>query len=50
LAANPGVQEDYLAAKRRALSAPDYVEAKEPWFLDAYGRALAWAEATGWGP
>ncbi|WP_101949988.1 dephospho-CoA kinase [Mycobacterium sp. 3519A] len=50
LAANPGVQTDYLAAKRRALTAPDYAEAKEPWFADVYGRALQWADATGWRP
>jgi dephospho-CoA kinase len=48
LAANPGVQHDYLAAKRRALSAPDYAEAKEPWFADAYERACEWAKTTGW--
>ena len=48
LTANPGVQEDYLAAKRRALSAPDYAEAKEPWFADAYQRAWEWAKTTGW--
>ncbi|OBF27163.1 dephospho-CoA kinase [Mycobacterium sp. ACS1612] len=50
LAANPGVQQEYLAAKRRALAAPDYAEAKEPWFADVYGRALQWADATGWRP
>ncbi|HET9563143.1 MAG TPA: dephospho-CoA kinase [Mycobacterium sp.] len=48
LTANPGVRDDYLAAKRRALSSPDYADAKEPWFLDAYWRARAWADATGW--
>jgi dephospho-CoA kinase len=48
LAANPGVQHDYLAAKRRALSAPDYAEAKESWFADAYRRAWEWADTTGW--
>jgi len=48
LAANPGVQDDYLAAKRKALSAQDYADAKKPWFLDAYSRARAWAETTGW--
>ncbi len=48
LTANPGVRDDYLAAKRKALGATDYVDAKEPWFLDAYGRARAWADATGW--
>ncbi len=50
LKANPGVREDYLAAKRRALGEPDYAAAKEPWFLDAYHRATAWADATGWTP
>ena len=29
---------------------PDYAEAKEPWFVDAYRRAWAWADATGWRP
>jgi dephospho-CoA kinase len=48
LAANPAVQQDYLAAKRRALSADDYAAAKEPWFGDAYHRAWEWANATGW--
>jgi dephospho-CoA kinase len=48
LEANPRVQQDYLAAKRRALSAPDYAEAKEPWFADAYERAWEWAKTTGW--
>jgi dephospho-CoA kinase len=50
LAANSGVQGDYLAAKRRALSAADYAGAKEPWFADAYARAWAWAKSTGWRP
>jgi dephospho-CoA kinase len=44
------VREDYLATKRAALSDPDYAEAKEPWFLDAYRRARAWADATDWKP
>ncbi|RDH75525.1 dephospho-CoA kinase [Mycolicibacterium moriokaense] len=48
LKANPGVRDDYLAAKRRALSEAEYADAKEPWFLDAYWRATAWADATGW--
>lgn len=48
LKANPAARADYLSAKRAALDAPDYAEAKEPWFLDAYWRAGAWAEATGW--
>ncbi len=50
LAANPSVQQDYLAAKRRALSATDYADAKEPWFADAYQRAWEWADTTGWRP
>jgi len=50
LKANPAVQQDYLAAKRAALRTPDYAEAKEPWFLDAYHRAWEWAETTGWRP
>ena len=55
LIANPGVQADYLAAKRAAEAQghPDtgsYADAKEPWFLDAYRRAWEWAYATGWGP
>jgi dephospho-CoA kinase len=48
LKANPGVRQDYLKAKRAALASQDYAEAKEPWFLDAYDRALAWAESSGW--
>jgi dephospho-CoA kinase len=50
LNANPAVREEYLAAKRNALRSPDYVEAKEPWFLDAYWRAKVWADTTGWTP
>ncbi len=53
LAANPGVQADYLAVKRAAAQHTDmgrYAEAKEPWFLDAYRRAWAWADSTGWRP
>jgi dephospho-CoA kinase len=50
LTANPGVQQDYLAAKRQALQASQYADAKEPWFADAYRRAWEWAEATGWQP
>jgi dephospho-CoA kinase len=50
LRANPVVLQDYLKAKRAALAAQDYAEAKEPWFLDAYGRAQEWAETTGWRP
>jgi dephospho-CoA kinase len=50
LTANPVVREEYLAVKRQALGAPDYAEAKEPWFADAYRRAWGWAETTGWRP
>ncbi len=50
LKANPGLQQDYLAAKRAAIGAPDYAAAKEPWFLDAYHRAWEWANTTGWRP
>jgi dephospho-CoA kinase len=55
LAANPDVRDDYLAVKRAAEKHADgdtgaYVEAKEPWFADAYGRAWEWADSTGWRP
>lgn len=50
LKANPGVQQEYLAAKRAAARTPDYAAAKEPWFLDAYHRAREWADTTGWRP
>jgi dephospho-CoA kinase len=55
LGANSEVRADYLAVKcaaekqgggDTALS----VAAKEPWFLDAYRRAWAWADSTGWQP
>jgi len=50
LRANPDVRDEYVKAKRHALSAPHYTDAKEPWFADAYHRAWEWAEATGWRP
>lgn len=53
LAANPAARTDYLVVKRSAAQHYDgarYTEAKEPWFLDAYRRAWAWADATGWRP
>ena len=50
LKANPDVREGYLSAKQAALSAPDYAEAKEPWFLDAYVRATQWGDSAGWRP
>jgi dephospho-CoA kinase len=48
LRANPGVREEYLAVKQKALTAPHYTEAKEPWVHDAYRRAWEWAETSGW--
>src|ERR1700761_1744300 len=53
LAANPDARTDYLDVKRAAEAgagsgAAAYVEAKVPWFADAYRRAWAWADATGW--
>lgn len=48
LRANPGVRENYLQAKRHASTTPDHVEAKEPWFRDAYRRVGEWATTTGW--
>ncbi|MDT7738924.1 MAG: dephospho-CoA kinase [Mycobacterium sp.] len=57
LVANPDVREEYLTVKRNAehAAAPDediaaYGAAKEPWFLDAYRRAWAWADTSGWRP
>ncbi|WP_371814231.1 dephospho-CoA kinase [Phycicoccus sp. HDW14] len=34
----------------RLASTHEYAEAKEPWFDDAWARARAWAETTGWRP
>jgi dephospho-CoA kinase len=55
--ANPDAREEYLAVKRKAeqAAAPAgdikrYLAAKEPWFVDAYRRAWAWADASGWRP
>ncbi len=50
LTANPEARESYLAVKREAQRATDYITAKEPWFGHAYREAWAWADATGWGP
>ncbi len=57
LVANPDAREDYLAVKREAERATTsesgidtYAAAKEPWFLDAYRQAWAWADASGWRP
>jgi dephospho-CoA kinase len=55
LAANREVRADYLAVKCAAEKqgggdTARYVAAKEPWFLDGYRRAWAWADSTGWQP
>jgi dephospho-CoA kinase len=55
LAANPHERVDYLAVKKAAEQrAGDdtgvYVQAKEPWFAQAYRRAWEWADFTGWRP
>ncbi|OAT68175.1 dephospho-CoA kinase [Mycobacteroides immunogenum] len=49
------VRAEYLAIKQAAAAAADgdpgaYIDAKEPWFAQAYPRALAWAEQSGWTP
>lgn len=53
LRAEPDVRAEYLELKKRIADAGhqtsgDYADAKEPWFADAYGRAVDWAERTGW--
>lgn len=53
--AEPGVRAEYLAMKRDSAAAghqttADYADAKEPWFVDAYERAWAWAQETDWRP
>lgn len=53
LRAEPDVRAEYLECKRRIAGAGhqtsrDYADAKEPWFADAYGRAVTWAERTSW--
>lgn len=52
LRASPGEREAYAAEKRRLLDLDPrtsaYVEAKEPWFVDAYDRARTWARDSGW--
>jgi len=47
---HPGMQADYVARKYAVQNAPQYEQAKEPWFLDAYRMAWAWADAAGWRP
>lgn len=46
LRANPDEQASYVAHKQTVNSPED----KEPWFADAYRRAWAWADASGWRP
>jgi len=50
----PAEREAYASEKRRLLAIDDdtgaYVEAKEPWFDDAWRRAQVWADETGWRP
>ena len=53
LGVNPDVRAEYLSIKRAAEKhacgdTASYVDAKEPWFLDAYRRAWEWADSTGW--
>jgi dephospho-CoA kinase len=55
LRADESARDDYLALKRRVVAAApastaEYADAKEPWFVDAYRRACAWADDTGWRP
>ncbi|MGN6751050.1 MAG: dephospho-CoA kinase [Intrasporangium sp.] len=54
LRAVPQEREGYAAHKRALLAADPrtdvYAEAKEPWFEDAWRRAWAWADETGWAP
>jgi dephospho-CoA kinase len=50
LTQHPGVQEEYLGIKRTAEGSPQYADAKEPWFLDAYRRAWNWADSVRWKP
>ncbi|MGA7464030.1 dephospho-CoA kinase [Mycobacterium sp.] len=57
LNADPDVRDEYLSVKRDAEQAasPDgdierYLAVKEPWFLEAYGRAWDWADRSGWRP
>jgi dephospho-CoA kinase len=57
LKANPDVRDEYLSVKRDAerAASPDgdierYLAVKEPWFLEAYGRAWDWADSSSWRP
>lgn len=55
VAANDDVRAEYLALKGdvaagKPATGGEYAEAKEPWLVDAYRRAWAWADETGWRP
>ena len=55
LTADADARGEYLALERRVAAeghatTDAYADAKEPWFVDAYPRAWAWAETTGWRP
>ena len=50
LTANPEVQSEYVAVKRKAQETPNYAEAKEPWFVGAYRRAWDWGTSVNWRP
>ena len=55
LSADAEARADYLSVKQSAETqavgdSAAYVDAKEPWFLDAYRRAWKWADSTGWRP
>ncbi len=54
LSAVAGERDAYAATKTDLAgglaTSEEYAEAKEPWFDAAWGRARAWAEASGWAP
>jgi dephospho-CoA kinase len=55
LKANAAARAEYKELKRTVAAqghamTGDYADAKEPWFDDAYHRAWAWADDTGWRP
>lgn len=49
LNADADARAEYAALKQR-LAAGAYTESKEPWMVQAYVRASAWADGTGWVP
>ncbi|ANW65246.1 dephospho-CoA kinase [Mycobacterium sp. djl-10] len=55
ITADPAARQEYRTLKRDVAAqghtdTGSYAEAKEPWLVDAYGRAWEWAERTGWRP